>query len=63
MVNQKQFDSLEELNEWAISNPVKFISIETKIVKHNTGLPLPYPKRGYFYAEKEVLVLYYEHSN
>lgn len=58
IIKSKIFDGESSLNEFIQKNDVKVISIETRDVEYNTGLPLP--DGGYFFAKKDVLKLWFE---
>lgn len=61
MIKQKEFNSLLELNNFKKYNKIKVISIETKKVVYDTGLP--FMNGSTFISEKDVLNLFYEEIN
>lgn len=58
MITFKEFEGLEQLNEFITINKVKTISIETIKFIYDTGMPLP--KGGSFKTEREKIKLWYE---
>ena len=61
MIKEKEFESLQALNEFVSSNNVTTISIETYEYDYNTGLPL-WPRGADFITKHIGKRLFYKET-